>query len=68
MKKLYRSNERVLNGVCSGLGIYLGIDPVIIRIIFIIFLITDGFFYPTLAYFIMSSIIPIDSNIIDIEN
>lgn len=68
MKKLYRSNERVLAGVCSGLGVYLGIDPVLIRLLFIVFLITNLFFYPIIAYSIMSCIIPKDSNIIDMDN
>ncbi len=65
MKKLYRSNEKVIKGVCSGLAIYLNIDPVFVRIGFIIFLITSGFIYPTIAYIIMSSLIPIETNIID---
>lgn len=68
MKKLYRNNERVLAGVCSGLGVYLGIDPVLIRLLFIVFLITNLFFYPIIAYSIMSCIIPKDSNIIDMDN
>ncbi|MEF8847950.1 MAG: PspC domain-containing protein [Candidatus Thermoplasmatota archaeon] len=35
-KRLYRSgNDKVLGGVCGGLGEYLKIDPVIIRLVFI---------------------------------
>lgn len=68
MKKLYRDNERVLAGVCSGLGIYFGIDPVLVRLLFIVFLITNLFFYPIIAYLIMACIIPKDNNIIDIGN
>lgn len=37
-KKLYRDSEsRVLGGVCSGLGYYWNMDPVILRILFVIF-------------------------------
>jgi|LDZU01.1.fsa_nt_gi phage shock protein C len=37
MKRLYRSrNDRMLAGVCAGLGDYLNIDPTIVRIIFIV--------------------------------
>lgn len=37
MKKLYRKrNDRMLAGVCAGLGDYLNIDPTIVRIIFIV--------------------------------
>lgn len=36
-KRLYRDeNHKILGGVCSGLGNYFGIDPVIVRIIAII--------------------------------
>lgn len=35
-KRLYRDeNNKILGGVCSGIGVYLGIDPWIVRIIFI---------------------------------
>lgn len=37
MKKLYRSrSDRYIGGVCGGIGEYLNIDPVIIRILFIL--------------------------------
>jgi len=36
-KRLYRDeNNKILGGVCSGIAAYLGVDPVIIRILFII--------------------------------
>ncbi len=35
-KKLYRSRtNRVLAGVCSGLGNFFGIDPTVVRLIFV---------------------------------
>lgn len=33
MKKLYKSNNRMLCGVCAGLAEYLGIDATIVRLI-----------------------------------
>ena len=33
MKKLYKSNKRMLCGVCAGLAEYLGIDPTVVRLI-----------------------------------
>ena len=33
-KKLYRSENRIISGVCGGLAEYLDVDPVIIRAIF----------------------------------
>lgn len=39
-RRMYRDpDDRVIGGVCSGLGAYLGLDPVIVRILFILFLI-----------------------------
>jgi phage shock protein C len=36
-KRLYRSkSDRMLAGVCGGLGSYLGIDPTFIRILFFV--------------------------------
>ena len=37
-KRLYRDeNHKILGGVCSGIGNYFGIDPVIVRILFVLF-------------------------------
>jgi phage shock protein C len=37
IKKLYRStSDRMLGGVCAGLGQYLGIDPTVVRIVFVL--------------------------------
>ena len=33
MKKLYKSNNRMICGVCAGLAAYLGIDPTVVRLI-----------------------------------
>ena len=33
MKKLYKSNNRMICGVCAGLDEYLGIDPTVVRLI-----------------------------------
>lgn len=56
VKRLYRSrDERMIAGVCGGLGKYLSVDPTIIRILFIIFAFTGGGF---LAYLIMLLVVP----------
>ena len=33
MKKLYKSNNRMICGVCAGVAEYFGIDPTIVRLI-----------------------------------
>lgn len=68
MEKLYRSEKnRILGGVCGGLGTYLDIDPNIIRILWILFCL----FYGTgiLVYIIAWLILPNESekDVIDAE-
>lgn len=50
--RLTRSRtDRVIGGVCSGLGYYFGIDPVIVRLIFVVLAFTTfvtPFIYPIL--------------------
>jgi phage shock protein PspC (stress-responsive transcriptional regulator) len=54
--RIYRDpDDRMIGGVCGGLGAYLGIDPVIVRIIFILFLI---FGIGLLVYIILWIVVP----------
>jgi phage shock protein C len=56
MKRLYRSNkERILGGVCGGMGEYLNADPIIIRLLWILFAFSG---VGLLLYFIAWIIIP----------
>lgn len=58
-KTLYRDeNNKVLGGVCSGIAAYFNIDPVIVRILFVLFGFTGvGFLlYLTLWVFVPGSI------------
>ncbi len=58
-KRLYRSKKnRVLLGVCGGIGEYFNIDPVIIRVIWILGTIFTGVLPGTIAYFICAAVIP----------
>ena len=42
-KKLKRSeNEKMIAGVCGGLGDYLDIDPTIVRLIFVLLVLTGS--------------------------
>jgi phage shock protein PspC (stress-responsive transcriptional regulator) len=57
-KRLYRSgNNRILGGVCGGLAEYFTIDPVIIRVLWIVGLFIS-FGGLVLAYFIFWIIVP----------
>ena len=38
VKRLLRSeNNRIIGGVCGGIGEYLGVDPTIVRLIWVLF-------------------------------
>lgn len=56
-RKLYRSrSEKVLGGVCGGLAAYAGIDPVIVRLFFVIFTLAGG--AGVLIYLILWIVVP----------
>ena len=43
-KKLYRDeNNKIIGGVCSGLANYMGVDVVVVRIFFVLLVISFGF-------------------------
>ena len=55
--KLRKSKkDKMIAGVCAGLAEYLGWDPTIVRILFIIFAFMYGF--TILAYFILAIVMP----------
>ncbi len=56
---LYRSRTNsVIAGVCGGLGEYLGIDPVLVRIFFLLFVLAGG--AGPLVYLLLWLVIPLD--------
>lgn len=56
-KKLYRSRkERMVAGVCGGLGEYFGIDPTLVRVMFVLAALFGG--PGILAYLILVVIVP----------
>jgi phage shock protein C len=58
-KRLYRSRDnRVFAGILGGIGEYLNVDPVAIRVLYVVFTAVTGFFPLILAYLIMLFIIP----------
>lgn len=57
MKRLYRSQSKVLGGVCGGIAKYLDIDPVVVRLISAVGLFFTCF-TAAFIYFIAWIIIP----------
>ncbi len=59
MKKLYRSNQnKLLAGVIGGLGEYFEIDPVMLRLVWVLIVVFTGFFPGAVAYILAMIIIP----------
>lgn len=59
-KKLRRNKiDGVLGGVCAGIGDYVGLDAVIVRIIFVALIVFTGF--PLFIYFILWVFVPSDN-------
>ncbi len=58
-KKLYRSTkDRIFAGLCGGLGEYLDVDPVFIRVVWVLLVVFTGFVPGILAYFLIMFIVP----------
>jgi phage shock protein PspC (stress-responsive transcriptional regulator) len=58
-KKLYLSNSnKVIGGVCGGIGEYLGVDPTVVRLIFVIISFFFAIIGGALLYLIAMFIIP----------
>lgn len=56
-RKLYKSSNKKIAGVCSGIGDYFGIDPTLVRIAFVVgTLATGGSFI--VAYALLAFIMP----------
>jgi phage shock protein C len=61
-KRLYRSQTNsVFAGICGGLGDYFDIDPVLLRLIWLLIVIFTGVVPGLLAYIIAIYIIPKES-------
>ena len=59
--RLTRSqDDRILGGVCGGLGRYLNVDPVLVRLAFVLFTLAGG--AGALAYLILLIVMPLDTD------
>ena len=58
-RKLYRSNkDKMICGVCGGLGEFLNVDPTLIRLAWVLLTCWAGM--SILAYLVAAVIIPLD--------
>lgn len=58
IRRLYRSrDERMIAGVCGGLGEYFSIDPTLVRVLFVVAAVVGG--WGLLAYLLLLIIVPL---------
>jgi phage shock protein PspC (stress-responsive transcriptional regulator) len=58
-KKLYRSEkDKMVAGICGGIGEYLGIDSTVVRLLWVIFTVLSIVWPGVLAYAIAWIIMP----------
>ena len=56
-KRLYKSNQnKMIDGVCGGIAEYFGVDPTVVRLLWVLFSLMGG--SGILAYIIAALIIP----------
>lgn len=59
MKKLYKSRtDRMICGICGGIGEYFGVDSTLIRLLVVVLSISGG--TGIVAYLIAAMIIPME--------
>jgi phage shock protein C len=59
IRRLTRSRtERMIGGVCGGLGAYLEIDPTLVRLLFVLGLLFGG--HGLLLYLVLLLVMPIE--------
>jgi len=66
IRKLYRSrSDRMMGGVCAGVGQYLKVDPTVVRLLAVLALFltvaTAGFVYLALWLLIPEEPLPLDN-------
>lgn len=68
-KRLYRDEKKgKIGGVCQGLGDYFGIDPTIVRLIFLLLLLIPGRFPIVLVYIVLWVVLPDKRDVAKVMN
>lgn len=59
MKRLYKSKDnKVFSGIIGGIGEYFNVDPVLLRVVWVIITFGTGFFPGIFAYIVAMFIVP----------
>lgn len=68
-KKLYKSTtDKKISGVCAGIANYFGIDPTIVRIIYVCLSLMSASFPGIILYLALAFILPEDNGMIDTDS
>lgn len=65
-KKLYKSSDRKLCGVCGGIANYFDTDPTVVRLLWVLFTLAGG--SGILAYIIAAIIMDDEPGYIDMKD
>lgn len=58
-KRLYKSEKnKVFTGIIGGLGEYFEVDPVVLRLAWVLITVFTGFFFGLVSYIIAIFIVP----------
>lgn len=61
-KKLYKTEQdKVICGVCGGIGEYMNLDPNIVRLIAVLITLFSAGFPTVVAYLVMACVLPTKS-------
>lgn len=55
-KRLTRSDNKMIGGVCAGIADYLNLDPTVVRVLYVLMIFFAGF--GILLYFILWLVMP----------
>lgn len=58
MKRLYKSRDKMLAGVCAGVAEYFDLDPTVVRLATAFFTLITGIFPLVILYIIAAIIMP----------
>lgn len=67
-KELYRSENRIIFGICGGIAEYFEIDVTVLRLAFLLVLIFTGFFPFGLFYLFAVLVVPERRKVIEIKS
>jgi len=60
-KKLRRSRNQMIAGVCGGIAEYFNVDPTIVRVVYVLLSVISVGFPGILLYIILLLIMPLES-------